>query len=131
MLSQEKIKEGFNRTVKALTLRPSLGPGKGISRARITNGLTCEVTEGNHKFIADMPESVGGNAAGPTPGILGRAALGSCLAIGYMMHASKMNVSVDVLEVEIQADYNDGALFGTTTDVPPGYLEVRYTVSVE
>jgi len=78
-----------------------------------------------------MPESAGGNVKGPIPGVYGRAALGSCLAIGYMMQASKMNIPIDALEVEVQADYDDGALFGTTTNVPPGYLEVRYAVTVE
>jgi uncharacterized OsmC-like protein len=130
MTSQQKIKEAVNRSTKALSLKPSFGLGTGISKAKIINGLTCEITEGNHKLIADMPESAGGNAAGPTPGVYGRAALGSCLAIGYMMKASAMNIKIDSLEVEVQADYDDGALFGTSS-APPGYLEIRYTVTVE
>ena len=130
MLSQQKIKEAVGRSTKALSLKPALGLGTGISKTKITNGLTCEITEGNNKLIADMPESVGGNATGPAPGVYGRAALGSCLAIGYMMKASAMNIKIDSLEVEIQADYDDGALFGTSTN-PPGYLEVRYKVIIE
>jgi uncharacterized OsmC-like protein len=131
MESQEKIKEAFARTSKALALKPSLGLGTGVSKTRITKGLTCEIKEGNYTFVADMPEAAGGDVAGPTPGVYGRAALGSCLAIGYMLQASKRNIPIDALEVEVQADYNDGSLFGTTTDVPPGYLEVRYTITVE
>jgi uncharacterized OsmC-like protein len=131
MLRAEKIKIAYSRSFKALSLKPSLGLGTGISTTRIKDGLTCEVTEGKYKLIADMPEQAGGNTAGPTPGVYGRAALGSCLAIGYMMHASKMNLPVDALEVEIQSDYDDGALFGTATNTPPGYLEVRYKVTVE
>ena len=130
MTSQQKIKEAVSRSTKALSLKPSLGLGTGISKAKITNGLSCEITEGNYKLIADMPESVGGNASGPTPGVYGRAAFGSCLAIGYMMKASAMNIKIDSLEVEVQADYDDGALFGTSPAYP-GYLEVRYTVTVE
>ena len=130
MTSQQKIKEAVSRSTKALTLKPSLGLGTGISKAKIINGLSCEITEGNNKFIADMPESVGGNSAGPTPGVYGRAALSSCLAIGYILKASAMNIKIDSLEVEVQADYDDGALFGTSA-APAGYLEVRYTVSIE
>jgi uncharacterized OsmC-like protein len=130
MNSQPKIKEAVSRSTKALTLKPSLGLGTGISKAKITNGLSCEITEGNYKLIADMPESIGGNAAGPTPGVYGRAALGSCLAIGYMMKASAMNIKIDSLEVEVQADYDDGALLGTSA-AAPGYLEVRYKVTIE
>ena len=130
MKSQEKIKEAVSRSTKALSLKPALGMGTGISKAKIIDGLTCEVSEGNHKLIADMPNSVGGGAAGPTPGVYGRAALGSCLAIGYMMKASAMKIKIDSLEVEVQADYDDGALFGTSA-AHPGYLEIRYTVTIE
>jgi uncharacterized OsmC-like protein len=130
MTSQEKIKEAVSRSTKALSLKPSLGLGTGISNTKITNGLRCEITEGNHKLIADMPESVGGNATGPTPGVYGRAAFGSCLAIAYMLKASAMNIKINALQVDVQADYDDGALFGTSS-APPGYLEVRYTVTVE
>ncbi len=130
MNNSEKIKTAIERSAKALSLKPSLGIGSVISKARIKDGLTCEVQEGEWKFIADMPESVGGNAAGPTPGVYGRAALGSCLAIGYSMYAAKMNISFNNLEVEVQADYDDGALLGTS-NAPPGYLSVNYIVSVE
>jgi len=126
----EKIKLAVERSTKALSLKPSLGLGTGISKTKIKNGLTCEIQEGGWKFLADMPESVGGNAQAPTPGVYGRAALGSCLAIGYMMRAAKMNIPVTTLEVEVQADYDDGALLGTA-DVAPGYTEVRYIVTIE
>ena len=131
MPGNEKIKSSFEKVARTLAHRPALGLGTGISKTRITNGLTCQVEEGDWKFVADMPEQVGGNAAGPTPGVYGRAALGSCLAIGYMLRAAKMGVSIFALEVEVQADYDDSGLFGTVEDVPPGYLEIRYTVRVD
>ncbi len=130
MTPQEKIKEAVGRSTKALSIKPSLGLGTGISKAKIINGLTCEITEGKHKLFADMPESAGGNATAPTPGVYGRAAFCSCLAISYMMKASAMNIKIDSLEVEVQADYDDGALFGTSS-ASPGYQEVRYTVTIE
>ncbi len=126
---QAKIKEAFERSAKAISLRPSLGMGTGISKVKIT-GLTCQVEEGPWRFTADMPQQVGGNAAGPTPGVYGRAALGSCLAMGYMMYASRKNIDIRSLEVEVQADYDDSALF-SVTNAPPGYLDVRYTVTVD
>ena len=130
MTNSEKLKVAFERTEKALSLRPALGKGTGYSIARIKNGLTCEIEEGPWKLLADMPEQVGGNMAGPTPGVYGRAALGSCLAIGYMMRAAKFDVLIKSLQVEVHADYDDGALFGTI-DLPAGYLNVRYIVTIE
>ncbi len=131
MDTNHKIKSAFERVSGALAKRPAFGLGTGISKASIKDGLTCEIREGNWTMIADMPEQVGGNAAGPTPGVFGRAALGSCLAIGYMMRAATKGIPIAGLEVEVQADYDDGALFGTAPNVPPGYLEIRYTVTVD
>jgi uncharacterized OsmC-like protein len=131
MVANEKIRSGFRRVATALAQRPAFGQGTACSKASIRDGLTCEVREGDWTFIADMPEKAGGNGAGPTPGVYGRAALGSCLAIGYMMKAAVMDIPIASLEVEVQADYDDGALFGTAPGVPPGYLDVRYTVTID
>ncbi len=129
MKSQEEIKNKFNRNVKALNLKPKLGLGKAVSTIRITNGLTCEIKEGDWKLKTDMSEQVGGSSSAPSPGVLGRAALGSCLASGYMMWASSLDIVIDSLEIKIEADYDDGALFGTS-DVPAGYSQVQYHVKI-
>jgi uncharacterized OsmC-like protein len=131
MEEANKIKSAFQRVVSAFKQRPALGQGTHVSTARIKDGLTCEIHEGNWTFVADMPVQAGGNETGPTPGVFGRAALGSCLAIGYAMRAAVMNVPLSSLEVEIQTDSDDGALFGTANAVPPGYLDVRYIVKIE
>ena len=131
MPGNEKIQTGFRRVANALTQRPAVGLGTGCSKATVKDGLTVEVREGNWTLLADMPEKAGGNGAGPTPGVYGRAALASCLAIGYIMRASVMEIDIVHLEVEVQADYNDGGLFGTAPGVPPGYLEIRYTVTID
>jgi uncharacterized OsmC-like protein len=126
----EDIRTAFERSARALQLRPSLGRSTGVSRTRIRHGLACEIEEGPWTLTADMPAAAGGRGAGPTPGVLGRAALGSCLAIGYMMYAARLRVPIAAIEVEVQADYDDGALLGVS-DSPPGYLDVRYIVTVE
>jgi uncharacterized OsmC-like protein len=132
MKEAEKIKLAVERCKKAFTLKPAMGRDTAISKVRIVNGLTCEVSEGNWKVSVDMPESIGGNNTAPTPGVYGRVALGSCLAIGYMMKAAELNIAIKNLEVEVQADFDDGALLGTADkNIPAGYLEVRYTITIE
>lgn len=130
MSDQAHIKASFIRIAEAMARRPSLGQGTGVSTARVTSGLTCEIREGPWHVIADMPVQAGGNGAAPTPGVFGRAALGSCLAIAYTMYAAKLGVPLAAIEVQIQADFDDGALFGVSA-VAPGYSEVRYLVTVE
>ena len=71
MPDNEKIRSAIERVTRTLIQKPSFGLGTGISRATITNGLTCEIQEGTWKMTADMPEVVGGNGAGPTPGVYG------------------------------------------------------------
>jgi uncharacterized OsmC-like protein len=132
MKESEKIKDAIERCRKAFTLKPAKGKGTAVSTTRIVNGLACETTEGDWKFAVDMPEGIGGSNTAPTPGVYGRAALGSCLAIGYMMKAAELNIQIKNLEVQVEADFDDGALLGTADkSIHPGYTEVRYTVSVE
>jgi len=96
------IKTAFERSVKALTLRPSIGRGTSATTVRVTEGLACEITSGRWKLVADMPASSGGTATAPTPGFYGRAALGSCLAIGYQMRAAAAGVAIRSLEVVVE-----------------------------
>jgi|KBSMisStaDraftv2_1062788.scaffolds.fasta_scaffold00167_35 uncharacterized OsmC-like protein len=131
MSSAQTIKTAFERNAKAISLRPSLAMGTGSSKCRLVQGLQCEIEEGPWKFKADMSTNAGGDASAPTPGMLGRAALGSCLTICYAMYAAKMDVPIQTLEVEVEADYDDSVLFGVFEDRVPGYRQVRYTVSVE
>ncbi len=130
MSDAEHIKTAFDRVASAISRRPSLGHGTGVSVTRVTNGLRCESREGPWQVVTDMPESAGGSGSAPTPGVFGRAALGSCLAMGITMYAAKLGIAIETLEVEIQADYDDGALFGVS-DTPPGYVEVRYAVRID
>lgn len=132
MIETQNIKAAIERSQKALTLKPDLGKGTGVSKVRITNGLACEIQEGNWKMNAGMPAGVGGDGSAPTPGVYGRAALGACLAIGYMMKAAELEIPINNLEVQVEADFDDGALLGTADrNIPPGYLEIRYTINIE
>ena len=78
-----------------------------------------------------MTEKYGGDGSAPNPGVFGRAAIGSCLAIGYAMWAARLNVPIASLEVEIHADYDVRGELGVRDEVRPGYGEVRYVVRVE
>ncbi len=116
--------------MKAVTLRPSIGQTTSVTRIRLRDGLACDIQEGPWRLVTGMPEAYGGTREGPTPGVLGRAALGSCLATGYAMWAARLGVPIDSLEVEIQADYDARGELGVSDEIRPGYSEIRYIVSV-
>jgi uncharacterized OsmC-like protein len=130
MEGAERIGSAFERNARALELRPSVGQGTAVTRVRVTEGLTCEVEDGPWKLVVDMGEKSGGLNRGPNPGVLGRAALGSCLAVGYVMWAARRGVPISSLEVEVQADYDARGYHGIG-GVEPGYEQIRYVVTVE
>ena len=82
------------------------------------------------KLTAAMPRSLGGHDAGPDPGVLGRAAIASCLAIGYATWFARLDVSLNSVEVEVEADFDYGGVLGVS-DVSAGYTELRYSVNVD
>lgn len=124
------IKTAIERNVKAVSLRPSVGQGTAVTRVRLRDGLTCDISEGPWSLVAGMTEKYGGTNAGPNPGVLGRAALGSCLALGYGMWAARLGVPITSLDVEIQADYDVRGELGVDEAVRPGYTAMRYIVTV-
>jgi len=130
MIDTDKIKTAFERNAEALTLRPGIGQGTAVTRVLVREGMTCEIEDGAWKLVADMAEKHGGNNEGPNPGVYGRAALGSCLAIGYVRWAAKLGVPLSKLEVEVQADYDARGEFAVA-DIPADYTEIRYVVSIE
>jgi uncharacterized OsmC-like protein len=125
----ERIRTTFERNRRALELRAGVGLGTAVTRARLREGLACEVEEGRWRFMVDMSPKSGGGDEGPNPGVLGRGALASCLAIGYAMWAAALGVPIASLTVTVEADYDTRAEYGVG-DVRPGYREVRYIVEV-
>ena len=120
MQHTEQIKVAFERNAKAISLRPSVGLGTASTRVRLRENLACDVEDGAWKLTVGASVKSGGDGLAPDPGVYGRTALGSCLAIGYAMWAAKLGVNINSLTVEVQADYDSGASHGVT-DAPPGY----------
>jgi len=130
MADPREIKARFERNARAVALRPSVGKYTSVSKVRLRDGLTCDIEEGPWKLVADLDQASGGEHAGPTPGVYGRAALGSCLAIATAQWAAKHDVPIEELEVEVQSDADAAGAYGVT-DAPPGYTRVRCIVTVK
>lgn len=126
-----KIRTAIENNIEALTLRPADGIGTSTTTASLVGGFRCEVSEGRWKLLADLPPSEGGDDTGPTPGVLGRGALASCLAMGIVIQASRMDIALDALTVEVQCDWDAGAALGLSDGTPPGYTQVRIGVRIQ
>jgi uncharacterized OsmC-like protein len=128
---QGTIRKIIERNIELLALKPTWGHLTCTTKARLVDGLRCEIQEGPWTFCADLPAKAGGDDTAPTPGALGRGALASCLTMGIAIWAARMNVPIDALEVEVDADFDARGELGMGVGVRPGYSEVRYTVAIE
>lgn len=126
----ENIKTAFERNGRAIELRPAVGKKTAITKVRVVQGVHCEAEEGRWKVVADASEKSGGTALGPDPGLLVRSALGTCLAMGYVIWAAHLDVPVNNIEVEIEADF-DARGQHDMAGISPGYSEIRYLVRIE
>lgn len=131
MQDDAEIREALERNVKAVSLRPGVGMGTARTKAVLRAGLDCTVTEGPYELKVGMTSKYGGTGSGPNPGVLGRGALASCLAVGYGMWAARLGVPFEALEVEVQADYDVRGELGVSDEVRPGYLAMRCIVTVQ
>lgn len=130
MADPEIIKKAYERNRKAIKLRPSVGQSAALTIVRVRNGTTCEIESGSKTLVCDVGKTEGGNDAGPGPGIFERAALGSCLAIGYAQQAAVRNIPIDNIEVHVESEFDARAQFGMSDD-PPGFTELRYHVIIK
>lgn len=130
MSENQDLKTIIDRKIRAIRLRPSIGQGTATTVARVRGGITCEIEDGGWKLIADESVGDGGGGLGPDPGVYGRAALGSCLAIGYAEWAAHMEVPIDTIEVVVEADYDARGMFGIDDSVPPGWGAIRCTTTI-
>lgn len=127
MADQYTLKESFERVKKLLSIKPEKGKYSTTTKVRVKDGTTCEVEHKHWKFTADVGKTEGGNDAGPGPSVLQRGALGSCLAIGYVKWAAYLDVPVDNIEVEVEADVDARGAYGID-GVSPGYKGLLYRV---
>lgn len=130
MADAATLKEAFERNRKLLRLKPSRGAYTTTTKIRLYDGTTCEVEHKQWTFLADVGKEQGGNDAGPGPSILERAALGSCLAIGYSTWAAVLDVPIDNIKVEVEAEVDARGTFGIA-DVSPGYKAMKYRVFID
>jgi len=81
--------------------RPKIQTDSDIAVQLGTDRYTAEVVAGDHGFLADEPESMGGNGLGPSPYELLSAALGTCTAMTMRMYADRKEWPMDRVTVHV------------------------------
>jgi uncharacterized OsmC-like protein len=129
MATQEETKVQIEGVIKAMRLRPSIAQYTYSSSAHLGDALKCTYREGDWTLDMDVSKAVGGGGSAPSPGVLTRAGLTGCVAIGLKMSACRFGVPIESVSVYLEVDSDERAAFGID-DVPPGYKEFRLKINV-
>jgi uncharacterized OsmC-like protein len=127
----DDIGKTLERLEAAVARRPGFGVGTSHSVTTLGEGLQCSTVEGAWTIETDLLPALGGGGSAPTPNVLLRAALGSCMAMSYRLRAARRGVEFTSVRVSVEADSELAGMLGCDAAVPPGYTEVRYHVEVE
>jgi uncharacterized OsmC-like protein len=127
----ERIGRALSRLESAVERKPGFGRSTARSTTTLVGGLRCSSREGEHRIDTDLPGPLGGGGSGPTPGVLLRAALGSCLAMGYRLRAARHGIPIGSIRVEVETDSAIAGMLDPTSATPPGFLELRYRVEID
>jgi uncharacterized OsmC-like protein len=129
-MNQQPLQSALQRAEHIFSKRPETARMNTIARASVRDGTRCEFSEDQWRLVADMPQPIGGTASGPTPSTLARAALSTCLAIGYAMRAAYLGVPIRGVEVELCAQVDIRGLFCGQAEVP-NYGALAYLVTFD
>ena len=101
-------------------------------RVRWTEGLQCKVYCRNHAWEVGQPASFDVQDAAPSAVEYVLGALGSCLAMGFQIHASRRGIRVEALEIALSGQIENILVFlGVEQDGHSGFRAITGTLYVQ
>jgi uncharacterized OsmC-like protein len=130
MTSDQQGRAAQERARNIFLRRPEKAVETVSGAARVGGGLTCRFEQGGATLDMDMPEVLGGDNTGPTPGFFGRAAITGCLAIGIKMAAVREGLVFEEVAVRIDMDFDSRCIVGIP-DTPAAPANTKISVRIE
>ena len=130
MTTPSEIKAAMDRVASVLEARPSQGRATNSAESQVVQGLKCECHVGEFSFTADAKATMGGEDSAPSPGGYARAAVASCLAMGYAAIFARRELAVTSIKVRVETDSDSRGAVCLDPDLA-GFHALRYSVAVE
>ena len=121
----------IERLESAVARRPGFGVGTSRSVTTSIDGIRCSTAEGSWCTDTDLPAALGGTGSAPTPSVLLRAALGSCMAMSYALRAAKHRIELSSIRVTVETDSEIAGMLLVDSEAPAGFTGTRYHVEIE
>ena len=117
--------------VEKISADPKAADFSFTARTRWTGGVASVTEVREHDGIAvDEPASLAGADGAPNPVEYVLAALGSCLAVGYVTGATMRGIELRALELEIEGMLDLRVFLGITQG-HGGYKRIDVTTTIE
>ena len=123
--------ETFEQTKDAIRKDPNLGKGTFSAVTEWVDGSLARTTARSFTIETDEPAPLGGTDKAIDPMELLLAAVGTCLQIGWVTHANRRGIEFKSLRIETRGDYDLSGYMAIDPNIPPGYLNISYTVEVD
>ena len=125
-----QIRAAQERVIAVYREKPKTAFSSAQASGHVGEGLTCRFRQGDREAIMDMSKVIGGDEKGPSPGFFIRAGLAGCVAIGIKLTATREGVAIDAIDVDLEMDFDDGAMFGVGSNTAAP-LETRFTITLQ
>ena len=131
-MAGEQIGSALKGAIQYLTEHPAEARyTDSTATAVLEDGLRVRVTGTSSESVStDMPASVGGGGASPSPGWIFRAAQASCVATLIGMRAAQEGVQLKTLKVTVDSESDDRGILGMDESIPAGPLSARVNVAI-
>ncbi|HWX30317.1 MAG TPA: OsmC family protein [Steroidobacteraceae bacterium] len=130
-MSNLQARDALERAQRVFLEKPAAARKAGaIATAVWRNGLFCEITgPTSERAMTDMPEPMGGNGSGPSPGWLLRAGMASCAATSIAMRAAMLGIELRQLEVSVKSESDARGLVGIP-NAPTAFGDMRMSIRI-
>ncbi len=108
----DHIRTCQNQVIRHLVDAPEKAVSTALISGTVSEGLQCQVSQGQHRVAMDLGKTMGGDGTAPSPSFFAKAGLVGCLAIATKMTAARAGLNIRSVHVEIETDTDTLAMFG-------------------
>lgn len=110
-----------------MAIRPKMKVVKTTSK--LEEGFKVTSHMDGHVLVQDLPKTLGGTDAGPSPTAVILATIAGCICIVARYHAKKKGIEIEDMEIDVSGEFDPRGFLGE--DVKPGFQKITINVRIK